>query len=134
MKVRAIRSSSEDCPDHVRPFLPAKIPVTLGKEYDVHALATTFFGHSFPGGVTLLQIVDDFRYPSWKPAWLFEVIDTTVPSDWICNLLDDGIVILGPSFIAQDEASYASMVELEADQVERFWKRIERLSSKNEHL
>lgn len=124
MKVRPIRSSVDDCPNDVRPFLSANVPVTASKEYEVHAL-TTF------NGVALLQIVDDLQYPSWQPAWLFKVIDTVLPSDWICNVFNDGNVILGPSFIAQDEASYMSMVELDSDQVDRFWSRIESVSSKN---
>lgn len=124
MKVRAIRSSVDGCPNDVHPFLAASIPVTASREYEVHAL-TTF------NGVTLLQIVDDLRYPSWQPAWLFEVIETTIAADWVCNLADDGNVIMGPSFVAQDEASYTSMVELDSDQVDRFWNRIEAITSQS---
>lgn len=121
MRVRAVHSSADGCPEAVAPFLAASIPVSVSKEYDVHGL-TTF------GDVTLLQIVDDLRYPSWQPAWLFSVVDSGIPSDWICNVFDSGSVMLGPEFVAKDEESYTDMVELAADQVDRFWKRIESLS------
>ena len=124
MKVRAIRASADGCPNEVRPFLAARVPVTVAREYDVHAVATF-------RGVTFLQIVDDLRYPTWQPSWLFEVVDKTIPSDWICNVFDDGNVVLGPAFVAKDERSYASMVELDSNQVDRFWNRIEAISSEN---
>ncbi len=36
-------------------------------------------------------------------------------------------VLLGPAFIAKDVESYGAMAELEADQVDRFWKYIDAL-------
>ena len=36
-------------------------------------------------------------------------------------------MIIGPDFIAKDKESYIAMVELQADQVDRFWKRIDAL-------
>lgn len=121
MKVRAIRSTADGCPNEVQPFLAANISVTLSTEYEVHAL-TTF------NGVTLLQIVDDLRYPSWQPAWLFEVIDTDIASDWICNVFGDGSLVAGPRFVAESEEAYAEMIELASDQVERFWSRVDSIT------
>ncbi len=40
---------------------------------------------------------------------------------------DEPALLLGPDFVAKDQAAHASMAELEADQVDRFWKRIESL-------
>ena len=124
MKVCALRASSNGCPDEVRRFLAASVPVTVGTEYAVHA-ATSF------DGVTLFQIVDDLRYPSWQPAWLFEVVDKSLPSDWLCNVLEDGSIVVGPDFVAVNDESYASMVELECSQVDKFWARIEARDSES---
>lgn len=118
MKVRVIRSSRDDCPDDLRMFLPCNNPVTLAQEYEVHAIVTF-------NGIGFVQIVDDLRYPSWQPAWLFQMIDGVLPDDWLCNIFNDGSLIVGPSFIACDEESYRAMAELDADQVDRFWKRLE---------
>lgn len=118
MKLRAIRSSREECPEEVRPFLAASIPVTISTTYDVHG-ATSF------NGLTLFQIVDDLGYPSWQPSWLFEVVDMQLASDWNCNVLSDGSIVIGPSFIVESDESYSGMVELDATQVDRFWARID---------
>jgi hypothetical protein len=100
---------------------PGQVFVTAGKRYEVFAAVV------FEGRLTL-QIVDDLRYPAWLPVWLFEVVDPTLPPDWICNLFhDEPALLLGPPFIAKDQAAHASMVELEADQVDRFWKRVDAL-------
>ena len=93
--------------------------LTVGREYEVQALAVF---NGFPA----LQVVDDLRQPSWEAGWLFDVVDTSVPEDWICNVFqEEPLLVLGPEFIARDRVSYGAMVELEADQVDRFWKRLE---------
>jgi hypothetical protein len=98
---------------------PGQVFVTVGRQYDVHAIAVF-------EGVPMLQIVDDIRYPAWLPAWLFEVVDAALPPDWICCVFrEEPALVLGPEFVAKDQQAYASMVELEADQVDRFWKRVE---------
>jgi hypothetical protein len=99
------------------PFIPQNVPLTVGREYDVHGLTTY-------NGTTFFQIVDDNRYPSWNPSWLFDVIDRDVPTDWICNVFDSGHLVLGPEFVAKDLESYVDMVELSSDQVDRFWNRL----------
>ncbi|ACG75088.1 hypothetical protein AnaeK_3878 [Anaeromyxobacter sp. K] len=33
----------------------------------------------------MLQVVDDVGYPGWKPAWLFDVVESAIPGDWICS-------------------------------------------------
>jgi hypothetical protein len=105
---------------------PGQVFVTAGKRYEVFAVAL------FEGRLTL-QIVDDLRYPAWLPIWLFEVADPALPPDWICNLFhDEPALLLGPHFVAKDQAAHASMVELEADQVDRFWKRVESLRAETD--
>jgi hypothetical protein len=100
----------------VRSYL-GQTTVAPGKEYEVHAAAVF-------EGLVLMQVIDDLGYPGWKPAWLFDVVDTTVPTDWICSTFhDDPSFVLGPEFIASSLEGYAAMVELEPEQVERFWKR-----------
>ena len=134
MRVRATKRQRGECPEEVRAFIPADgAYVTIGKEYEVHCLLMF-------NGLVDLQIVDDLGYPAWYPAVLFEVTDVHLPDDWQCrfstnNETHGGVAMaIGPEFIVKDEASIQAMIELESDQVDRFWKRIERLSSKNEHL
>ncbi len=117
MKLKAIRSSTEECPAEVRPFLASSIPVTISSVYEAHG-ATNF------NGVTLFQIVDDLGYPSWQPSWLFEVMDMCLANDWCCNVLSDGSIVVGPLFVVESDEAYSSMVELDASQVDRFWTRI----------
>jgi hypothetical protein len=101
--------------------------VTAGREYDVHAI-------SLFDGILHLQIVDDLRYPAWYPSLIFDVTDGLLPADWKCKLFSQSsgnglVMLLGPDFVIRDEESYASMVELDADQVDRFWKRIQKMES-----
>lgn len=79
--------------------------------------------------MTFFQIVDDFNYPSWEPAWLFQVVEHEVQTDWKCNVFSSGNLVIGPEFIARDEQAYTDMVELAAEQVDRFWSRIDSLKA-----
>ena len=109
------------CPPSVAMYVNREqAHITPGTEYMVHALVVF-------GGVTLLQVVDDLGYPSWKPAWLFGAADNSLDEDWICSVFpdDEPQLVIGPRFLAQDLASYSQMVELEPEQVKRFWKRLE---------
>jgi len=101
---------------------PGQVFVTPGRKYAVFALAV------FKGRITL-QVVDDLKYPAWLPAWLFDVVDAAVSSDWICNIFrDDPVLVAGPAFVAEDQAAHARMVELEANEVDLFWKRVQALT------
>lgn len=117
MKVRARAVDFADAPVGLRVYLGQSF-TTAHAEYEVHAISL-FEGRVF------VQIVDDRGHPSWRPMWLFETSDRTVPNDWICNASNEepGLII-GPDFVAQDSAAYASMVELEPLQKTQFWKRI----------
>jgi hypothetical protein len=120
MKVRARAFKPSEVSAKLGLYLNQRF-VTEGKEYDVYAIAVF-------NGVVLLQTVDDLGYPAWTPHVIFDVSDSSVPRDWICNVLpeqaeDDVSMLIGPEFLAKDLPSYVAMVELEADQVDRFWKR-----------
>lgn len=109
---------SEQLPEALRRLAPAgQTFVTAGREYSVFAVAV-FEGHA------LLQVIDDLEYPAWLPAWLFDVKDTELPSDWICNVSrEEPALVLGPEFVAKDRSAYNRMVELDSESVEMFWKR-----------
>ncbi len=117
MKLRARTVDLASSPEAVKPYLGQTL-VTTGKDYDAHALATY-------EGVVLYQIVDDAELPGWKPAWLFDVIEPTIPADWIARTFhDEPSLVIGPAFVAESLDAYRAMVELEPEQVDRFWKRI----------
>ena len=118
------RDSYEKVPSELKMYQhsSSQIFLTMGKEYEVHAV-TVF------EGLVLFQVADDLRYPAWYPAWLFNIVDTAIPDDWICNSFhDEPKLVVGPSFFVQDEASYCAMVELEPEPVEQFWSRVNRRS------
>ncbi len=121
MRVRAIRNKYADCPAAIAAIgsPQSKTHISTGKEYEVHALSVF-------KGVVFVQIVNDLNIIAWKPAWFFEVCDATVPSDWICSLPGENLqMVQGPKFIAADEASYNRMVELDAESVTAFWRRVD---------
>jgi hypothetical protein len=120
MRVLARNVNWGECPHEIAAYTKrSQTFLTVGREYEVHGVAI-FKG--FPA----LQVVDDLRQPSWEASWLFDVVDSAVPEDWICNVFqDEPLLVMGPEFIARDRLSYGAMVELEADQVDRFWKRID---------
>ena len=120
MRVAARNVDWSERPANLAPFTKkSQTFLTVGREYEVHALSVV-------DGVLMLQVVDDLKvWPSWDASWLFELVDTSIPSDWICNIFDAGqILVLGPAFLAKDRESFGAMVDLERDQVDRFWKRI----------
>lgn len=124
MRVRARQVNWDECPNELAPYTKrSQTFLTVGREYEAQALIV-FKG--FP----VLQVVDDHRRPSWYATWLFDIVDHVIPTDWICNFLhEEPSMLLGPEFIVKDEESYGAMVELEADQVDRFWKRLDAMKS-----
>lgn len=130
MKVRARICKRIECPDEIKPYVqePREF-ITIGEEYEVHAI-------SFSHGLAFLQIVDDIPSPRWYPYALFELAECSLPRDWICNLFpenrsNDLVALIGPEFVAGNRASYESMVQLEADLVDLFWKRIDLRAAKD---
>jgi hypothetical protein len=64
---------------------------------------------------------------------LFEIVDRTVPSDWVCLLQNRSLrMVMGPEFIAKDEESYGSMVENDPDAVKQFGNYVKRLKKKDD--
>ena len=126
MRVAARKVNWSECPADIAPYTrESQTFLTVGREYEVHAVVV------FKSSISL-QVVDDLRYPAWEAAWLFNLLDKCVPDDWTCSVFEDEpILVLGPEFIAKDVVSYVAMVELEAQQVSRFWERIE--ARKREH-
>lgn len=117
MRVIARQADPVSAPSQMRPYLGQTL-VTVGSQYDVHALAVF-------QGITLFQVIDDLGYPGWKPAWLFDTVDPAIPADWVCSVFhDDPGLVLGPSFVAESAESYSAMVELDPAQVDRFWNRV----------
>ena len=63
---------------------------------------------------------------NWYPAWFFEICDSSLANDWVCSFFDaEPTMVLGPEFVAKDKVSYAAMVELQDEQVQRFWRRLD---------
>ena len=121
MRVKAIRNKFEDTPADLRAIgsPESKTHISVERAYEVYALSVF-------KGVVFVQIVNDLEIITWLPAWFFDVTDPSVPRDWICSLpMSDVQMIIGPDFVAADEASYSRMVELDAESVAAFWRRLE---------
>src|SRR5687768_2336489 len=68
--------------------------VTTGEQYVVGGLAI------FEGAVLVL-IIDDANLVAWKPAVMFNVVDATLPDDWMVSLFrGEPTLVLGPSIVA----------------------------------
>jgi hypothetical protein len=107
-------------PPGVRAYLQLEPLVTFGKEYEAHAISVF-------KGIVAFQVVADAEIISWQPAWLFEVIDATLPDDWVCQVfLGDLSLLMGPEFIAKSKQDYHEMVEHYPKQVQRFWDRLKK--------
>jgi hypothetical protein len=61
------------------------------------------------------------------------VVDAALPSDWIGNVFrEEPSVVAGPDFVAKDQSAYRRVVELEAHEVDLFWKRVDALIERPE--
>ena len=119
MRAVARHIDAGNLPESVARFAsPGQVFLTAGRQYDVHAIAVF-------EGLPSFHVVDDLRYPAWYPAWLFDLADTALPPDWICNVFrEQPALVIGPDFVASDLDAYEGMVELAADKVDLFWKRV----------
>ncbi|GAB6166136.1 hypothetical protein JCM19992_21360 [Thermostilla marina] len=129
MRVRAKFPDQLVIPPEIEPYCRQRF-ITGGKEYEVHAIYCV-------DGLIFLQYVDDLGYPSFHPSILFDVVDTSILSDWVCNVFapepDFGAVLaLGPEFVVKTKGALQAMIEHEADQVDLFWKRIESIEKARE--
>ena len=125
MKVRVSRNSFKDCPASSKTagFTERTVVrLKIGAELDVHAL-------SFFSGVTFLLVVDDLGTFSWLPAWLFELVDREIPSDWVIGLFNaDPSAVIGPPIIASSLDAYSRFVEHDPDLVNAMRERIQSAS------
>lgn len=125
MRVVARIVDRSTAPDDIHPYI-RQVFVTPGVQYEVHAVAV------FEGSAALL-VVDDIDRPTWWPTWLFDNVSSAIPSDWICAFFkEEPSLVIGPDFIARDIESYGAMVTLEAEQVDKFWKRVDGLARKKQ--
>ena len=120
MRARHRGLPGDTCPPKEAYYIvPKQTFLSLDKEYEVYAV-------SVYDGIAFLLVVDDDSTASFYPRTLFDVVESRVPTDWICNAFPTGPVqlILGPSFIAKDLASYDGMVDQRREQFDEFWRRI----------
>jgi hypothetical protein len=105
---------------------PQQLFLSTATEYEVYAV-------SVYDGITFVQLVDDKETPTFFPRVLFDVVDTAVPADWICNVFPVGPVqfVLGPGFVAKDLAAYSGMTDQRLEQLTQFWKRVEAMRAGN---
>lgn len=122
MKARTLRNSFKGCPPAAKPVgfsEQSVVHVQIGSEYEVHALSVF-------SRVTFLLIVDDLGMFSWLPAWLFEVSERRMPTDWIVSLFnDDPSAVIGPPLIAENLETYSRFVEQEPELVNAMRERIQ---------
>lgn len=122
MQVKARNIDWEKVPIEVKPFISStQTFITSGKEYSAFALSCYM-------KVIFLLIIDDLDTPAFLPSWLFEIISSDIPKDWICSLrVDDDIdMVIGPEFIAKDLEAYNSLVDQEPEQLDRIWALVEK--------
>lgn len=101
-------------------YVPPLTRVSRLSEYDVHAV-------SVYDGVVFVLIVEDSNTPLFLTSAMFEVVDDTVPDDWICRLFSEERLqmVMGPAFIASSLQAYSSMIDSEVAPVNAFWDRLE---------
>jgi hypothetical protein len=119
MRLRARAIEWGECPAAIASTLPkSQLFLTVGREYEAHAISVT-------KGIVYVHVVNDSGLPSWRPVWFFDLVDGSIPSDWICSIGHGDVeLILGPEFVARDDDALSAMAALETDQVERFWARL----------
>ncbi|MCX7806883.1 MAG: hypothetical protein N3A38_17100 [Planctomycetota bacterium] len=137
MKVKAITDSFETAPvDIIQEGWSRRCDpgITPGKTYEVYALS--FVGHpEYNRPRTLaFQIIDDAGFQAWLPAFLFEIVDRKLPSDWEANLFPDGNFVIGPSFVVESPEAYDAMVESDPEAMKKFWERLEKLEAENSEV
>lgn len=93
--------------------------LTQGKSYEAHCLA------SHRGELRVLVVGDD-NYTFLFPLWFFDVIDGSIPDDWITShLRESELLAMGPPFMVCDAHAYDEMVEGLGDFGAKFDRRID---------
>jgi hypothetical protein len=126
MRVRVRDIPRQSLPGNEGAFAPpTQTFVTTGNTYDVYAL-------SVYQGIVFVLVFDDSRMPSFYPRSLFEVVDPSIPADWICNLFADDVqFVMGPPYIAKDRQTYRDMADLSGASLDEFVRRM--IASEQQH-
>lgn len=125
MKVQVAANGTQWLTDKLRSIgfsERSQIDVQSTQVYEVHAIALW-------SETVLYQVVGDSGIITWIPSGAFNVLDNSMPSDWLVNRLDDEVaLIIGPYFVIQNKESYSDMVELVPDKVMQFKQRLQQIS------
>ena len=119
MQVRFRNPARDACPVAETIMVPpSQTFLTPNAVYEV-------FAASIYKGIVFLLVHDDSDMPSFYPRSFFELTESSLPADWICNLFPDDVVqfVLGPPYIAKDRQSYSDMANVERSAVEEFFRR-----------
>lgn len=101
-------------------FQEDNMTITKGKGYTIFALSNW-------KNVFFYLIISDENCPEWIPSNVFNLIDGSIPNDWIINHISETLkMILGPEYIARSEEAYNSMVQLESNSIKMFWDKCPR--------
>lgn len=100
-------------------YVPPNPPVSKLNVYEVHAV-------SVYDGVVFVLVVEDANTPIFLTSALFEMVDQTIPDDWVCRLFSEGglRMVIGPAFIAGSLRGYTSMNDSEVAPIGAFWERL----------
>jgi hypothetical protein len=97
---------------------PTQIFLSAERDYECHAIA--WFEAKL-----LLQVVDDLGEPAWHRMERFEIVDRSIPADWIINIFkSEPRMVIGPPFVAESIESYNAMVLKERPQIDLFMARL----------
>jgi hypothetical protein len=110
MRVRA----KQDVHDHVVDEL-SHLCLTPGAEYLVVGLCDEYF-----------RVVDDLGDPMLYPRQLFEILDSTIPSDWVCDRDEDGYTYIDPPECARP-GFYEDVADRRSAALATFARVLERL-------
>ena len=120
---RHVSSSESLSATESRFAFPNNYRFVEGASYEVHAVSVF-------NGIVFLLVVDEDNLPIFRPRVLFEVIDQTIPQDWVCGVFNgDPQLVAGPPFIASSMDAYESMIDRCRATVDRFHDRAEAIAS-----
>lgn len=109
MIVKLIIDSVKDAPKEIREsgyFLSddTKINRELNKTYEVYGISVYM-------GIAFIYIWDD-GFLDWLPSSFFSVVDTTIPSDWKCNIFEGDVsMVIGPEEFSGSLEQYEQMLD-----------------------
>ncbi|UQN10697.1 hypothetical protein [Deinococcus sp. QL22] len=119
MIVSPIRYNSSELHEEAQFYLSGRDPVNVIYDnlYGVHSVLTQYVTVYF-------LIIDNLGVPQWLPAEIFKIVDATVLHDWVVDVFNNGReIIIGPSYIAQDESYFSLLSEGHEATVKDFLSR-----------